>query len=95
MASFESNSIRASVDIILGVGLVLVALANPFDQTYCSSGCGFFLSPAFDWLFSNIGHWGPRMLFIAIGALCIWGGVDRISNPVQERSVDASPKDAI
>ena len=96
MASSNPISIPGLLGIVLGAAFVIGAFWNPFDQTFCSSGCGNFMQPLYDWLYAKFGHWGPRALMILFGIICIRVSWRRRWSAKTRREVyESTNKDAI
>ena len=53
--------------LLLGGGLILLALWNISNRDFCSGGCGLLFSLITAPLFEHFGHWGPRVALLAVG----------------------------
>src|SRR4051812_34560854 len=70
--------------LLFGIALLVGALWDVSDTTFCSGGCGNLFSLISGPLFEAFGHWGPR------GTLLILGGV-LIGLSLVNRTKDSIP----
>jgi len=63
---------RATLTLAVGAWFLLLALWDVSDHTFCS-WCGnrFLTGPVYVWLFDTFGHWGPRVVLIAISVFLV------------------------
>src|ERR687896_2363162 len=95
MALLTRRRGRATFMLAFGAWFVLLALWDISDQTFGSSkSAGLFgrhVDHVSGWLFDTFGHWGPRVVLIAIGivlvAVSFWlASVARESEAEDQRS---------
>jgi hypothetical protein len=86
----ESPSILGA---IVGLVVVLVGLSNPFDQFFCSSGCGVVDASFANWLSAHLGHLATRALIVFVGILAIARWVKAVADTEPEN--EQKEKDAI
>jgi hypothetical protein len=86
----ESPSILGA---IVGLVVVLVGLSNPFDQFFCSSGCGVVDASFTNWLSAHFGHWATRAVIVLVGVLAIARWVKAVANA--EPEIEQKEEDAI
>jgi putative Mn2+ efflux pump MntP len=92
MASEQRES-PSPLGAIVGLVVVLVGLSNPFDQFFCSSGCGVVDASFASWLSAHIGHWATRALIVFVGVLAIVRWVKAVADA--EPEAKEKEKDAI
>jgi hypothetical protein len=78
MALLTKDRGRATLALAFGASCLLFALWDVSDQSFGSSKSrgglfGRFVDLAPAWLFDTFGHWGPRVVLIAIGILLVAG----------------------
>ena len=92
MALLTKDRGRATLALAVGGSCLLFALWEVSDQSFGSSKSrgglfGRFVDLAPAWLFDTFGHWGPRVVLIAIGILFVAGSF-RLASAARENEAD-------
>jgi hypothetical protein len=71
--------------LVVAAGIFGFSLFFFNDPQFCESMCGNISQPLFSWLFEKFGPWGPRSIFLFLGAVFVWLALKKPTKRNEER----------